>query len=284
MSIVAILGGLVATPFVGRLAAAIERGVDSPVPIRPSGWYDWAVSTAETASARFGPAVHDGLLRTYLTWLAVVSSLLALVGFGAAGVWPGATGLDVPLAVSVVLVMAVLAGLAVTITPSHVAGVLTLSILGFVVAIFFILASAPDLALTQLVVETLVLLIFLLVLQRLPSFYSEVRPLEIVRDASVSLLVGAAAFVAVLAAAPVPGADPTQVATYYTEHAVPGGGGTNVVNVILVDFRGFDTLGELLVVTVAAIAILVLVTMRTRGEEGSTGGDGPEITDGGEPP
>jgi multicomponent Na+:H+ antiporter subunit A len=162
--------------------------------------------------------------------------------------------------------------------------VLTLSILGFVLAIFFILASAPDLALTQLVVETLVLLIFLLVLQRLPSVYAEVRPLQLARDASVSLVVGGVAFLAVLVTAPVPGADPTRVATYYTEQAVPGGGGTNVVNVILVDFRGFDTLGELLVVTVAAVAILVLVTMRTRGEEGSSTDAAPEVTDGGEPP
>jgi multicomponent Na+:H+ antiporter subunit A len=190
----------------------------------------------------------------------------------------------VPLAVAVVLVIAVLAAVTVTTAPSHVAGVLTLSILGFMLAIFFILASAPDLALTQLVVETLVLLIFLLVLQRLPSFYSEVRPFVLARDAGVSLLVGAMAFVSVLLTAPGPDARPTDLAEYYTEQAVPGGGGTNVVNVILVDFRGFDTLGELLVVTVAAVAILVLVSMRTRGEEAVTEGDEGPLPDGGKRP
>jgi len=176
--------------------------------------------------------------------------------------------------------VATLAGVAVATATSHVSGVLTLSILGFMLAIFFIFASAPDLALTQLVVETLILLIFLLVLQRLPSFYSEIRPLSIARDAGVSILVGAMAFVAVLLTIPSPDADPTSVATYYTEQAVPGGGGTNVVNVILVDFRAFDTLGELLVVTIAAIAILVLVTMRTRGEASVTEGDEEPIPDG----
>ena len=284
MSAIAILGGFVAYPFTGRLTAGIDRGVHAPIPVRPSGWYDWVVSTTMEASARFGPFVHDGLLRTYVTWVATAGSLLALAGFAAVGVMPAVDGIVVPIAVAVVLMIAVLAGMVVTTAPSHVAGVLTLSILGFMLAIFFILASAPDLALTQVVVETLVLLIFLLVLQRLPSFYSDVRPLVLTRDAAVSILVGATAFVSVLLTAPGPDADPTNVAAYYTEQAVPGGGGTNVVNVILVDFRAFDTLGELLVVTVAALAILVLVTMRTRGEEPMTEGEGDTAADGGDSP
>ncbi|MDZ7731147.1 MAG: hydrogen gas-evolving membrane-bound hydrogenase subunit E [Natrialbaceae archaeon] len=205
--------------------------------------------------------------------MAVAGSLLALAGFAATVGTPVVDGIGVPLAIAGVLLIAVLASAAVPTASSHVVGVLTLSILGFMIAIFFIFASAPDLALTQLVVETLVLLFFLLVLQRLPSFYADIRPLVLVRDASVSILVGAMAFVAVLMTIPSPGADPTSVATYYTEQSVPGGGGSNVVNVILVDFRAFDTLGELLVVTVAAIAILVLVTMRTRSEEAPSGGE-----------
>ncbi|MEF8855880.1 MAG: hydrogen gas-evolving membrane-bound hydrogenase subunit E [Haloplanus sp.] len=284
MSAVAISGGLAASPFTDRLATVIGRGVDAPIPVRPRQWYDWTVSTMAATSARFGPFVHNGLLRTYVTWLAVAASLLALTGFAATGGVPEVDGLGVPLSVAVVLVIAVLAGVAVTTASSHVASVLTLSILGFMLAIFFILASAPDLALTQLVVETLILLIFLLVLQRLPSFYSDIRPFVLARDAGVAILVGTMAFVSVLLTVPVPAADPTSVAAYFTAQAVPGGGGTNVVNVILVDFRAFDTLGELLVVTVAAIAILVLVTMRTRGEESVTDGEAEPVPDGGDSP
>lgn len=282
MSAVAVLGGFAAYPLRGRLAAGVRRAVDAPVPVRPSGWYDWTVSTAEATSAQFGPAVHNGLLRTYVGWVAAAGSLLALAGFAATEGSLGIGGIGVPPAVAVVLAVATLAGVAVATASSHVSGVLTLSILGFMLAIFFILASAPDLALTQLVVETLVLLVFLLVLQRLPSFYSEVRPLAVVRDAAVSLLVGAMAFVSVLLTIPGPDAGPTSVAAYYTEQAVPGGGGTNVVNVILVDFRAFDTLGELLVVAIAAIAVLVLVTMRTRGEAAAADGDREPIPDGGD--
>jgi len=284
MSAVAIVGGLATYPFTERVAAGIGRGIDAPVPVRPSGWYDWIVSTATAASARFGPLVHNGLLRTYVFWVAAAGSLLALAGFAATTGVPEMDAVGVPLAVTIVLAVAVLAGLAVATASSHVAGVLTLAILGFMIAIFFILASAPDLALTQLVVETLVLLLFLLVLQRLPSFYADVRPLVLARDAVLSILVGAMAFASVLLTAPGPDADPSSVAEFYTEQAVPGGGGSNVVNVILVDFRAFDTLGELLVVTVAAIAILVLVTMRIRGEEAVTEGEEEPVPDGGDSP
>jgi len=56
------------------------------------------------------------------------------------------------------------------------------------------------------------------------------------------------------------------LAEYFTEQAVGEGGGTNVVNVILTDFRGFDTLGESVVVVIAAVAVLTVVLMRSRGE------------------
>jgi len=103
MSAVAVLGGFSAYPLRGRLAAGIRRGVDAPIPVRPSGWYDWIVSTAEVTSARFGSMVHNGLLRTYVGWVAAAGSLLALAGFAAAGGPLEIGGIGVPLAVAVVL-------------------------------------------------------------------------------------------------------------------------------------------------------------------------------------
>jgi multicomponent Na+:H+ antiporter subunit A len=221
----------------------------------------------EATSDRMGPLVHNGLVRTYVVWALAAASVLVLAGYAATNLAvPAFDGLGVPIIVALVLLIATLAGFAVPTAPSHVAGVLTLSILGFMLAIFYIVASAPDLALTQLVVETLVLLIFLLVLQRLPEFYTDIDRFVAARDVGLSLLVGAAAFASTLLVSPSPSAEPSTLARAYSEMAVPEGGGTNVVNVILVDFRGFDTLGELVVVTIAAMSVLVLVTMRTRGE------------------
>jgi multicomponent Na+:H+ antiporter subunit A len=180
----------------------------------------------------------------------------------------------------IVLAVAVVGAAAVTGAPSHIAGVLTLSILGFMVAIFYILADAPDLALTQLVIETLVLLIFLLVLDKLPAFYGESERWTVIRDGAASLVVGGTVAATVLlstARSPgVPSYLDHSLKDFFIERAPPPaehgsvmidyGGGHNVVNVILVDFRAFDTLGEISVVAMAALSIVTLVAMRTRGE------------------
>ena len=157
---------------------------------------------------------------------------------------------------------------------SHVAGVLTLSILGFMVAVVFVLASAPDLALTQLVVETLVLVIFLLVLDRLPAYYGDLDWSQVVPDVVVSVLVGATVTVTVLLATAARPDDPIYefflaragVPAEHGPYFLDFGGGSNVVNVILVDFRAFDTLGEIAVVSMAALSIVTLIALRERGE------------------
>jgi multicomponent Na+:H+ antiporter subunit A len=266
MSAVAIGGGLVAYPAVERVRVGTEELVSARA-VRPSWWYDRLLGGVEAASPEVGDLIHNGFLRTYVTWSLVAASALVLSGYAATGELASGIGAStVTAAMALVLVVAVVAAVAVVIAPSHVAGVLALSILGFMVAIFYILASAPDLALTQLVVETLVLLIFLLVIEQLPAFYADVNRLVIARDLGVSLVVGVTAFVTVVLASPAATDEPTEIARYYATEAVPSGGGTNIVNVILVDFRGFDTLGELFVITVAGVSVLVLTTMRSRGE------------------
>ncbi|NKE34752.1 DUF4040 domain-containing protein [Natronococcus sp. JC468] len=262
MSAVTIGLGLLAYPFYDRLHRGIRAIPAAAPPIGANWWYDATVAALAGGGARLGNRVHNGLLRTYATWTLAATSLLALSGFAATGTpLPLEIGLEAPIAVALVLVVAVVAGLAVATAPSHVAGVLTLSILGFMVAIFYILASAPDLALTQLVVETLVLVIFLLVIEEIPRYY-EVDLGRVVRDAALSTLVGATAFVTVLVTTDARPDGTTAIARYYAEQAVPEGGGTNIVNVILVDFRGFDTLGELVVVATAAVSIITLIVMR----------------------
>ncbi|WP_135533278.1 hydrogen gas-evolving membrane-bound hydrogenase subunit E [Halostella pelagica] len=267
MSAVTVVGGVAAYPYSDRLGRGIEAVVNVRDALRPTHLYDQSLTAVELGSSFTASRVHNGLLRTYVVWCLGTASGLSLLGYATAAVqWPAMSVFDVPLAMTLVLVVALVAGVAVSVAPSHVAGVLTLSILGFMVAIFYIMASAPDLALTQLVVETLVLLIFLLVLEELPAYYADVKRFVVARDAALSLLVGVTAFVTVLLAGRRADDEQTAVAGYYAEKAVPEGGGTNIVNVILVDFRGFDTLGEIFVVTIAAISVLVLITMRNRGE------------------
>jgi multicomponent Na+:H+ antiporter subunit A len=265
MSAISIGVGVAAYGVGDRLRVGIGAATDRD-PLGANWWYDRLLNGTEAASARVGPLIRDGSLRTHVSWSVTAAAALTLLGYAATVTGLPPVGRTVPPAMALVLAVAGVAAVSVMVAPSHVAEVLTLSILGFMVAIFYILASAPDLALTQLVVETLVLLIFLLVIEQLPAFYGDVPRGVLARDAAVSLFVGATVFLTVLLAGREATAEPTAVARYYATEAVPQGGGTNVVNVILVDFRGFDTLGEIVVIAVAAISVLVLTIMRNRGE------------------
>ena len=255
--------GLAAFPVYDRLADGIGRVASGP--LSANWYYDGAVSGLNGLGGRVAGVTQTGLLRTYVTWSLGATSALVLAGYLAAGAsLPAIPGLGVSVAAAIVLLVAVLAAAAVGWAPSHVAGVLTLSILGFVVAVFYVLASAPDLALTQLVVETLVLVIFLLVLDRLPAYYGESMSARALRDGALAILVGVTVTVTVLLST---AAEPDDaIASYFVENAVPEGGGGNVVNVILVDFRAFDTMGEISVIAMAALSVLTLIAMRGRGE------------------
>ena len=264
MSLLALVVGGSAYPFVGRIRSTVARFEAGATLARPSNLYDWLLSESERASDRLDGVVHGGLLRTYVLWVLAAACTLVLLGYLSTEAAIPAPGVAAPATMVLVLAVAAVAALAVTVAPSHVAGVLTLGILGFMIAVFYVLASGPDLALTQLVVETLLLVMFLLVIEELPTFYGELRTDVAVRDAALSLLVGATAFVSVLVAAPDPALSET--ARFYVDNAVEEGGGTNVVNVVLTDFRALDTFGEAAVILLAALSVLVLLEMRDRGE------------------
>jgi multicomponent Na+:H+ antiporter subunit A len=266
--------GVVAYPFYERIRDGIRR-LRAVRPTSPDWYYD--AGTRRLDRTEFVDRyVQTGRLRTYALALLLAVSVLALSGYAAAGIEVPGLGLgDTALSMILVLLVAVVAAVAVGIAPSHIAGVLTLSILGLMIAIFFILASAPDLALTQLLIETLVLVIFLLVLNRLPAFYGELSRVRAAGDAVVAGVVGVTVFLTVLLSTA--GAPRDAIAGYFVEFGdipeehgallLDWGGGGNIVNVILVDFRAFDTLGEISVVAMAALSVLTLLAMRERGGE-----------------
>jgi multicomponent K+:H+ antiporter subunit A len=130
-------------------------------------------------------------------------------------------------------------------------------VVGLVVSLSFVRFSAPDLALTQLLVEIITVLLLLLAMYFMPA----ISPRESsvgrrVRDVALAVVAGAGLALLAWAMMTRP---LDSIAWYFLENAKPEGGGYNVVNVILVDFRGFDTLGEITVLAVAAIAILALL-------------------------
>jgi len=135
--------------------------------------------------------------------------------------------------------------------------ILLLSVVGLVVSISFALFSAPDLALTQLSVEVVTIVLLLLALHFLPEKIRNFSsPKIIIRDASVSVLIGGVVGTITFALITRP---LETISGFYVDNAKALGGGTNIVNVILVDFRGFDTYGEIIVLAIAALGIGILV-------------------------
>jgi multicomponent K+:H+ antiporter subunit A len=129
--------------------------------------------------------------------------------------------------------------------------------LGLFVVLIFVKFSAPDLALTQLSVEVVTMVLLLLALyflpQRTPEESGSARR---VRDLAVALLAGggAGALTWAMLTRPL-----DSISDFFLTNSLPGGGGSNVVNVILVDFRGYDTLGEITVLAIAALGIHALL-------------------------
>ncbi|MBL0165680.1 MAG: monovalent cation/H+ antiporter subunit A [Propionivibrio sp.] len=192
-----------------------------------------------------------------------------LIGFvlllGAWAGWPVAGEVLVrhthPADVSALLAFAALALAALGATVLHrqrLLAIVLVSIVGLVVSLTFVRFSAPDLALTQLAVEAGTILLMLLVLYYLPHKICtpETGITRKLRDLLLALGAGGGLG---WVSWQMLGTPFETISGYYLEHSVPGGGGANVVNVILVDFRGFDTLGEITVLATVALAAHVLL-------------------------
>jgi multicomponent Na+:H+ antiporter subunit A len=134
---------------------------------------------------------------------------------------------------------------------------------GTLLALLFVIFGAPDLALTQLIVELLSLVLLLLIFSVLPPRFERISSRRTrIRDGLIALSVGALITGLTLTVALTP--RNAEVADYYLEQSLPKGHGANVVNIILTDFRGLDTLGEITVLFAAMLGIYGLLYFRQR--------------------
>ncbi len=150
-----------------------------------------------------------------------------------------------------------LAVLGLCLTRSRIGAVAMMGVIGFLVAGWFLLIGGVDLALTQMLVEILTVAVAVLILRRLPEKFSPVGVLRRSSAAVVAAVIGLAAGAAVLVLTGRP--ESTAAAQWYIDETEEAAGGTNLVNSILVDFRGLDTFGEMTVLAVAAIGLLALL-------------------------
>jgi multicomponent K+:H+ antiporter subunit A len=219
---------------------------------------------ALVASASWVTAVlHAGGQRRTLLLVVLVSIAAGAVPL-ATGVSPfagyGTRAFDGigagPLAIWAIGVVAALA--TVAFAADRIVALVALGAVGLMVSLAFVWFSAPDLALTQLLVELATVMLMMLALRYLPAESPhEADDRRRLRDAGIGALAGIG--LGGLAWAIMVRPFDASIAPFFLERAVPEGGGTNAVNVILVDFRGFDTFGELTVMLVAGLVIHALV-------------------------
>ena len=168
--------------------------------------------------------------------------------------WPEFVGRPAQIPITIVLVGGALLSAVVR---RRFTAVFFLSTVGYGMAALFVIQGAPDLALTQAAIETLSTVLFVLVLRKLPDRFERqsspfTRGIRVVIAVAVAAMVFAFAIVARQARTAPP------VSTEMVDRALPDAEGRNVVNVILVDFRGLDTLGEIAVLVAAAIGAVAL--------------------------
>lgn len=145
-------------------------------------------------------------------------------------------------------------------SPSRLAAVAALGVVGFGVALIFVFFGAPDLAMTQLMIETMTVILLVLVLYHLPGFVRFSSRVDRIRDAAVALAAGMMMTLLVLIASSVRAHPP--ISMFFVENSFLLGHGRNIVNVILVDFRALDTLGEITVLSLAGVGVFALLKLR----------------------
>ena len=257
MSLIAMVGGILLYSLRYRLFALHDRlfwGIEAHLVYQRV--VDGLIGGARIATE----AIDNGSLQRQVTLLLTVAALAILLPMASGdstltGGLP-LTGTDPVTLLGAVLMMAA-AVATVVFHRQRLTALIALSVVGLLAVLTFVRFSAPDLALTQLAVEVVTILLLLLALYFLPQQdRPESRGWRRGRDLLLALAIGSGCGLATWGILTRPY---DTIADYFMANSLPGGGGANVVNVILVDFRGFDTLGEITVLAVAAIGIYALL-------------------------
>ena len=259
MSAVAVAGGIVLfrqRTFVARAQSTFPASVEA------EDLYQQTMRGLDRLAVEVTARTQRGSLPVYLGSILLV--VVALPG-GALLLlddWPAVRAYDSPAQLLVGVIMVVAGVLAAT-SRGRLRAVLLVSVTGYGVAMLFLLHGAPDLALTQALVETVTLIVFALVLRKLPKYFTS-RPLHASRWWRLVVAVTVGAVVSLIAIVASGSRIAIPVSEGFYEAAYAFGYGKNIVNVTLVDIRAWDTMGEIAVLVVAATGVASLIFIRSR--------------------
>lgn len=242
--------------FIGRLEG-----------ISPKALFEHVIGFLSRTAYFLTKSLQNGYLRNYVLVMVLIfivtligyliSSPLELIHFES----------TTPIAINdiaVVLIMIVAIGFTVF-SKSRLAAVAGLGIVGYAMCFIFVFFSAPDLAMTQFTIDTLTVILFVLVLYRLPRYLNLSNTLNRWRDGIIALTFGTVITLLVLEV--MMHRRTGVVGQYYADNSYLLAKGKNIVNVILVDFRGFDTLVEIIVLSIAAIGVFGLLKLHIKRNE-----------------
>jgi multicomponent Na+:H+ antiporter subunit A len=205
--------------------------------------------------------IQNGSLRRYI---AIVMLALAAAGLGML-LWQDGFATpayeSVGLEVFAVAALLMVTSIAAAVTRSRLRAVAFVGAAGFGIALLFVLFSAPDIAMTQVLVDILIVVLFVAVFRHLPTTARSI-PSRLIRLRDAAIAVAAGVTMTALTWTVLTVDRSQDVSTYFMESAYPLGQGRNVVNTILVDFRALDTLGEIVVLAVAAVGIIAVLRLR----------------------
>jgi multicomponent Na+:H+ antiporter subunit A len=231
----------------------------------PARGYDLGLTTLNWVARTQTRILQNGHLRAYV--MTIIVTVVVLAGYTLL-TREGLPNLlvkplrewDARFYEAAVAALIVLSAFAAVRAESRLAALAALGVLGYGVSLVYLMFGAPDLAMTQVLVDTLTVILFVLVFYHLPKFARLSKTSARIRDAFIAISAGALMTVLVLVTNTVQ-LHP-HISNYFLENSVGKGYGRNVVNVILVDFRALDTLGEISVLALAGIGVFALLKLR----------------------
>lgn len=233
--------------------------------------YDFMMDNVlDRSMKRFSSLYMTGSIRQYLTYMfaAIVSIVVGTLFIKDAFKFSFENSTPIKLYEITLIIVLIIGTLTTLFAKTRITAIVGLGAVGYTVALFFVIFNAPDLALTQLVIETISVALFLLAFYHLPKL-GKVEERMRFQFGRAIIAVGVGAMVTLLALSAHSQKLADSISNYYKETVYSEAGGGNIVNVILVDYRGFDTLFEITVLGIAGMGIYAMIKLRLKGKEKS---------------
>lgn len=245
---------------------AVSQSIDKMVgklPVTGDTAYERLLNGTQSLASGLTNRLQTGSLSHYLTivFCAFVISVAATLLYKSVKIHLTELTPVTPM-VALVVVLMMGASIVVSFSTTRLLSICALGIIGSGVAVLFLVFGAIDVAITQLMVETLFVVLIATVLVKLPHFPGKQHPRKAgtFRDASIAVVAGVVMTIITLGVSLTP--LDMSVTHFFEDNSLTKAYGRNIVNVILVDFRALDTLGEIAVVATAAMAVIALLKVR----------------------